>query len=345
MTASAKTEHPSIEAICSALPQGSKPSGHFGFRSLKEQTASDLGFSAALKILETSDIDRSTIGAIIYVGASPDYRSPATACVLQYRLGLEMDCVAFDMNISGCGFVYALQLGSSLLQSQNMPRVLMIIGDTPSKWLPENYTGDLKWSDAATAVLMNRSSVGSEMHLELKMKSSDFPGMMLREGGFRKNKNTPKEGLDNLTEYASRYAHLQMNEESFRQNAQRELSELAHSFFSATGEDFGNFDILALPQLGPHFERGIAEKLNLTENGILSNYSDFGYALGSSVPLLLSEQLPQIKTGKEEIKVLAFNYGEGISYALASFYLKPESLLQPVFTDQVFAEGAIDHKM
>ena len=56
------------------------------YKALPEQTASDLAFAAAENLFSHIEVERKKIGALIFVTQSPDYRRPASACVLQHRL-------------------------------------------------------------------------------------------------------------------------------------------------------------------------------------------------------------------------------------------------------------------
>src|ERR1700712_1889157 len=74
---------------------------------------SDLCFAAASRLLDELAWERDTIDAVVFVSQSPDYVCPATACVLQHRLGLSAGCAAFDVNLGCSGYVYGLfMLGS-----------------------------------------------------------------------------------------------------------------------------------------------------------------------------------------------------------------------------------------
>ena len=74
-------------------------------QTAEHQTASDLCYVAAKHILEEKNIERESIGALIFVAHSTDYRRPATACVLHKRLKLSKDCVAFDISLGCSAFV------------------------------------------------------------------------------------------------------------------------------------------------------------------------------------------------------------------------------------------------
>ena len=87
------------------------------YRTVSEQTASDLCFAAAENLLRQKNIEKGQIGILIFVSQFADYINPATACVLQTRLGLSKECFAFDVNLGCSGYVYGLATAASLYDS------------------------------------------------------------------------------------------------------------------------------------------------------------------------------------------------------------------------------------
>ena len=75
--------------------------------------ASDLCFAAADRLLTEMDLDRAAIDGLIFVSQTPDYRMPATAFLLQERLGLSKATAAFDVNLGCSGYIYGLMLAHS----------------------------------------------------------------------------------------------------------------------------------------------------------------------------------------------------------------------------------------
>ena len=71
-------------------------------------TSSDLCYVAAEKLIVDLNIDKSEIDLLIFVSQTPDYRMPATSILLQNRLGLSMQTMAFDISLGCSAFVYAL---------------------------------------------------------------------------------------------------------------------------------------------------------------------------------------------------------------------------------------------
>jgi 3-oxoacyl-[acyl-carrier-protein] synthase III len=82
---------------------------------------SDLCRQAAENLFAGCALDVSTVDALVFVSQSPDYVLPATACILQDKLGLPKTCAALDVNQGCAGFVYGLWLASSLAESGPVP--------------------------------------------------------------------------------------------------------------------------------------------------------------------------------------------------------------------------------
>ena len=103
-------------------------------------TAADLCCQAAEHLFSGMGFDdkaRASIDALIFISQQPDYIFPATAGILQHRLGLAKHCAAYDVNQGCSAYTYGLWQASALLESGAVQRVLLLVGDTPSKMAPE----------------------------------------------------------------------------------------------------------------------------------------------------------------------------------------------------------------
>ena len=89
---------------------------HIGYAS-PAVTASDLCCAAAEQLLNEKHIERDSIDAVLFVTQSADYATPSTACLLQARLGLSQECLAFDINLGCSGYVVALHTAAAYQQS------------------------------------------------------------------------------------------------------------------------------------------------------------------------------------------------------------------------------------
>jgi 3-oxoacyl-[acyl-carrier-protein] synthase-3 len=119
------------------------------------ETASDLAFCAARKLLSKCDSIESSIDLLLFCTQSPDYALPASACVLQERLGLPTDCFAIDFNQGCSGYVYGLAMARAMLESGDASRALLLTGETYSKWMAhDDETVRTVFGDAGSATLL-----------------------------------------------------------------------------------------------------------------------------------------------------------------------------------------------
>jgi 3-oxoacyl-[acyl-carrier-protein] synthase-3 len=161
-----------------------------------DQTAGDLGYRAAERLLDELSVDRDTIGALIFCTQSPDFFLPTTACLLQERLGLPTHCGAFDYNLGCSGFTYGLWLSRSLILSNAVSNVLLIVADTYSKYCdPDDLTTAPIFGDAGAAALISAAPAGSIGTLGPTVVGTDGRGasnLIVRAGGARLPKSSAR---------------------------------------------------------------------------------------------------------------------------------------------------------
>ena len=91
-------------------------------------TCSDLCFQAASELIKDFDY-RNEIDLLVFVSQSPDYFLPSTAVILQNRLGLSKNTMAFDINLGCSGYVYGLSVVGQFIHSGNVKNALLLCGD------------------------------------------------------------------------------------------------------------------------------------------------------------------------------------------------------------------------
>ena len=79
--------------------------------------ASDMCCQAAEKLFTKLDWERDSIRVLVFVTQSEDVKTPSTAMIIQKRLGIGQDCLAFDVNLGCSGYVSGLQIVSALLNN------------------------------------------------------------------------------------------------------------------------------------------------------------------------------------------------------------------------------------
>lgn len=119
--------------------------------------ASDLCFKAAKKLMEDNDIAPESIDMLLFMSQTADYRSPATACILQNRLGLPKDCAAMDLSLACSGYTYGLSAAMAYASMDGINRILLLDGETFSKVVnPLDKVNVPLYGDAGTATLIEK---------------------------------------------------------------------------------------------------------------------------------------------------------------------------------------------
>src|SRR5450759_1656937 len=113
-------------------------------RILEKGATSDLGVGAVKNLMERRGMTASEIEVIIVATVTPDMFFPATACVIQDKLGAK-NAFGFDLNAACSGFVYALTIGSQLIETGAYKKVVVVGADTMSSIM--DYTCLLYTSD------------------------------------------------------------------------------------------------------------------------------------------------------------------------------------------------------
>jgi 3-oxoacyl-[acyl-carrier-protein] synthase-3 len=315
-----------ISGIASAIPKQA--------RSVDLQTASDLGYAAAVHLLETQNIDRTQLGFIIFLTKTPDYRSPASAIVLQHRLGLPLDCLAYDINLGSVGFIAGLQLGCSLLNGLNTSKGLVIIGDTNSKQIAEDHPFYTDFGDAATAILLEKQEA-SPIHIQSFSNGDAYDAYLIPGGAFRTNDKREAFDLSSLPT-AGVFNQLHYDKQKMHQFFVEKIPADLTDFMVKSNSQSTVFDVLAFQQSRTEINQDIIQKAGLDASKLLSHYINFTDCSGSSIPLLLSGV-------NERKRVLACAYGEGLSWGFADFYLEAATVLPLIETDAYFTEGFVTH--
>jgi 3-oxoacyl-[acyl-carrier-protein] synthase-3 len=129
-------------------------------RMVETETTADLAYHAALRALESANVDKEDLDLIMVVTSSPDQISPSTACVLHNKLEIKRNTPSFDINAVCAGFVYAMSFASTLISSGIYKKILIVASETYSKHTDVNNRHCVFFGDGAGAVVLGPSKEG-----------------------------------------------------------------------------------------------------------------------------------------------------------------------------------------
>ncbi|MFT8419199.1 MAG: ketoacyl-ACP synthase III [Acetobacter sp.] len=272
-----------------------------------KQTASDLCFAAAERLLEDLNWPRESVDAIIFVTQTPDQRMPATACILHGRLGLAPHCQAFDVGLGCSGYVYGAWLVSALM-AIGLRRVLLLAGDTSSRMVdPDDRSTALLFGDAGSATAFEYDTNAPPCYFDLGTDGKGAHFLTIPGGGFR-----PTE------EQAPRADSMHMDGSAmfgFTISAVPKLIKATLEQAHITQDDV---DMFALHQANRFILRHIGKKLNLAPDQLPINIDRFGNTSSASIPLLLCTDKAEDITTKPTTILMA-GFGVGLSWGAVLF--------------------------
>lgn len=290
-----------------------------------DATAADLCEQAARILLEGCATPRDRIDALIFVSQSPDYRCPATACVLQERLGLAERCAAFDVNQGCAGYVYGLWLASSLVESGAARAVLLLVGEGQSRLTTpaENRITGMVFGDAGTATLVEYCAEERPSHFSLGTRGSGYDALIIPGGQARiplvPNPAENAALVEPVTDAAGTpWSLAQLYMDGGRvfnftlDVVPADLRELLAWARSSPAE----VDFLVLHQANLQIISAVAEKTGFppdkTPHGALSRYGNLS---GASIPSVLCDELAGRISGEQGARLLLSGFGIGLAWA------------------------------
>jgi 3-oxoacyl-[acyl-carrier-protein] synthase III len=279
---------------------------------------SDLCLSAAEKLLSDLNWGKNEIDALILVTQTPDYRNPATSCILQDRLGLPNNCLSFDISMGCSGYVYGLSVVSSLISGGTIKKALLLVGDTASQTSsPEDKSRALLFGDAGTATALEFDENADKLYFHLATDGSGYNAIMTPDSGFR-NRIKPESFL--MEDYGNGIIRARVHSwldglEVFSfgiSRAPQTVNQLCEKY--AINKDL--VDVFLFHQANLMMNEKIRNKLKLPLEKVPYNLKDFGNTSCASIPLLMVTNIRNnLISGN--MKALLCAFGVGLSWGSA----------------------------
>ncbi len=270
----------------------------------KGVATSDLAVAAVKQCLARRGIDASEIDLILVATVTPDMFFPATACLVQTRVGAP-HAWGFDISAACSGFLYALQVGAKLIESGAQKRVLVIGADVMSSIL--DYTDRatcILFGDGAGAVLLEPAA-GDEIGLVDFMHEIDGAGAssLYMPGGGSLHPATLE------TVQANMHVVHQEGGAVFKV-AVRRMSEISEQLLTRNGLTPADVDLFIPHQANERIITATAERLGMPLDKIVINIGEYGNTTGGTIPLAMNTALEHGRL-KPGMTVLLASFGGG----------------------------------
>ncbi|MBS0293916.1 MAG: ketoacyl-ACP synthase III [Proteobacteria bacterium] len=257
---------------------------HFAERDV---TASDLALEASRRALEAAGRQAQDIDLIIVATSTPDMVFPSTAAILQHKLGITNGCPVFDVQAVCSGFVYALTVADSMIQSGAAHRVLVVGSEVFSRILDfQDRTTCVLFGDGAGAVVLEASDqpgiLASALHADgshvgiLCVPGNVYGGQILGD------------------------PLLKMDGQAVFKLAVGVLEKAARATLEKAGLTEGDIDWLIPHQANIRIMQSTARRLKLSMDKVVVTVDQHGNTSAASIPLALDHAVRagQVRPGQ-----------------------------------------------
>lgn len=280
----------------------------------KNTTCSDLCFAAAKDILEKYKCENE-IDVIVFVSQSPDYFLPATAVLLQERLQLKNSCLAFDVSLGCSGYVYGLSIVNNLLQSGQLKKALLLVGDKST--ISTAYTDKSAYplfGDAGTATLIEYNDKAARSHFNLQSDGSGKNAIIIENGHSRNPYDSSHDEIVEIEPGIQRAKkHLALNGMDIFNFALKEVAKNIQELFTKSEIKQESIDYFVFHQANKLINETVRKKLKIDPEKAPYSIDLYGNTSSASIPLTMCHAMKDDLQNKE-LTLLLSGFGVGFSW-------------------------------
>jgi 3-oxoacyl-[acyl-carrier-protein] synthase-3 len=283
-----------------------------------DETAGDLAYQAAEILFEKYEIDKSLIDYVIFCTQSPDYYLPSTSCLLQNRLGLSKKCGAFDYNLGCSGYIYGLGLAKGLIYTKQALHVLLLTGETYSKYLNVKDKGNKTlFGDAGTATLLSATKLKRGLNAAIKefcygTDGAGYDSLIVKNGCSR---NPGKNGHDILNaeqEFVSNDDNLYMDGKTIFNFTAFEIPKLIKETLSANNVNLEDVDAFIFHQANEFMLNTVRKRCGIPFEKFYIDITDIGNTVSNTLPIAICRSKENGFLNSTH-KLLLSGFGVGLS--------------------------------
>ena len=277
--------------------------------------ASDLCYKAAQQLMADNDIAPESIDVLLFMSQTPDYRIPATSCLLQHRLGLPRETMCFDISLGCSGYLFALSTAFAYASMEGINRVLLLDGETFSKIV--NRRDKVDWplyGDAGTATLIEKGDYGDSTFM-LYTDGSGEDTLKIHAG--MRNPITPESCVEREQEDGNIRSDLEvyMDGMDVFNFAISKVPKSIKQLLKETEKSVDDVDYLIFHQANRFMMAFFVKKLKMDPDRVPYCIHKYGNTSSASVPLTISSELCGKLDGDHTM--LMSGFGAGLSWGSA----------------------------
>ena len=237
------------------------------------EKTSDLAAEAGRRALAQAGITAQSVDLIIVATATPDMQFPATATIVQQKLGIS-GCPAFDVQAVCAGFVYALATADAYIRSGMATTALVIGADT--------FSRILDWNDRRTCVLFGDGA--GAVVLGASAQKGIILSRLHSDGNYLDLLKIPAQIADGAV---CGTPYLQMDGQAVFKFAVKQLAAVADEVLHAAGYTAEQIDWIVPHQANERIIAATAKHLGIGMEKVILTVAEHANTSAASIPLAL----------------------------------------------------------
>jgi 3-oxoacyl-[acyl-carrier-protein] synthase-3 len=269
--------------------------------------ASDLALEASQQAIAAAGLTPHDIDAIIVGTISGDYPWPATACVLQHRLGART-VMAVDLSAACSGFIYGISMAKAYITTGQYKTILVVGVDMLCKVVDwTDRTSCVLFGDGAGAVVIQADENGKgiiETVLGADGGAADL--LCLPAGGTRLPIN------EDVVKQGKHFLHIEGRK--IYKHAVKAMAQATLDVLERAGKTLEDVSLIIPHQANVRIIEGVAKRLDLSMDMFYLNIHKYANTSAATIPIALHEALHEGKV-KEGDLILVVAFGGGLTWA------------------------------
>ncbi len=271
----------------------------------EDETTASLALIAAERAMDMAGVQAADLDMIVVATCTPDKIMPATACIVQRRLG-SVGCPAIDINAACSGFVYALDYANRYMRTGGGRHILVIGAETLSRITD--------WEDRTTAVLFG-DGAGAVV-----LEAADEPGILathIHANGEYEDLLQTRNGVSlGFDASCSPGASIEMNGNAVFKRAVATFDSMARETVADLDGHLEDIDWFIPHQANMRIITAAAKKLGMSMDRVIATVDEHANTSAASIPLAmdLAVRGGRIKRGD---KILMAAFGAGFTWGSA----------------------------
>jgi 3-oxoacyl-[acyl-carrier-protein] synthase-3 len=278
-------------------------------RAAKDEFTSDMAAKAAQSAMKMAGVTGDQIQLIIVATITPDMPFPATACLVQHKIGAKR-AAAFDLEAACSGFIYGLEVAQQFIMSRTYDTVLVIGAEKLSSivnWKDRN-TCVLFGDGAGAAILQNRENSHGLLTAVMGADGGKADLLFMPGGGSRCPATTDS--------VAAKLHFLQMEGRETFKSAVQAMCSAAQEVLRRCELDISKIKCVIPHQANRRIIEVVGERLGATPEQIFVNLDKYGNTSAASVAIALDEAVSSGKIQRGDL-ILLVVFGAGLTWGAA----------------------------